>query len=65
MAYGNGDADNWSGGSAGSGDVLGGRDGVGAVGTVVLQDNGGDNLSVTANGSFTFARRWPAGRRTP
>ena len=24
-------------------------------GTVVLQDNGGDNLSVSANGSFTFA----------
>ena len=27
----------------------------GLSGTVVLQDNGGDNLSVTANGSFTFA----------
>ena len=27
----------------------------GLSGTVVLQDNGGDNLSVTANGPFTFA----------
>ena len=27
----------------------------GLSGTVVLQDNGGDNLSVSANGSFTFA----------
>ena len=36
----------------------------GLSGTVVLQDNGGDDLSVTANGSFTFATRWPPGRRT-
>ena len=27
----------------------------GLSGTVVLQDNGGDDLTVTANGSFTFA----------
>ena len=27
----------------------------GLSGTVVLQDNGGDDLSVSANGSFTFA----------
>ena len=27
----------------------------GLTGTVVLQNNGGDNLSVTANGGFTFA----------
>ena len=27
----------------------------GLSGTVVLQDNGGDNLSVSANGAFTFA----------
>ena len=27
----------------------------GLSGTVVLQDNGGDNLSVSANGGFTFA----------
>ncbi len=31
----------------------------GLSGTVVLQDNGGDNLSVSANGPFTFAT--PAG----
>src|SRR5215469_9908302 len=30
-------------------------------GTMVLQDNGGDNLSVTANGTFTFATSLPAG----
>ena len=28
--------------------------GLNAGGTVVLQNNGGDNLSVTANGPFTF-----------
>ena len=28
--------------------------GLNAGGTVVLQDNGGDNLSVTTNGPFTF-----------
>ena len=27
----------------------------GLSGTVVLQDNGGDNLSLSANGAFTFA----------
>ncbi|HEX5194061.1 MAG TPA: Ig-like domain-containing protein, partial [Solirubrobacteraceae bacterium] len=29
----------------------------GASGTVVLQDNGGDDLSVSANGSFAFATK--------
>ena len=33
----------------------------GLSGTVVLQDNGGDNLSVSANGSFTFATPLAAG----
>ena len=33
----------------------------GLSGTVVLQDNGGDDLSVTGNGSFTFAT--PVGSR--
>ena len=33
----------------------------GLSGTVVLQDNGGDNLSVTANGSFTFATTLTSG----
>jgi hypothetical protein len=33
----------------------------GLIGTVVLQDNGGDTLSVSANGSFTFPTRLAAG----
>ena len=33
----------------------------GLSGTVVLQDNGGDNLSVSANGPFTFATALAAG----
>ena len=32
----------------------------GLSGTVVLRDNGGDDLSLTANGSFTFATGSPA-----
>ncbi len=59
MAYGNGTADNWSGGNAASYTVGGTVSGL--SGTVVLQDNGGDNLSVTANGSFTFATALPTG----
>ena len=33
----------------------------GLSGTVVLQDNGGDDLSVSGNGGFTFATKLPAG----
>ena len=33
----------------------------GLSGTVVLQDNGGDNLSVSASGGFTFATGLAAG----
>ena len=33
----------------------------GLTGTVVLQDNGGDDLSVSANGSFTFATKLASG----
>ncbi|GEM_PF-5176145 len=29
----------------------------GLIGTVVLQDNGGDTLNLTANGNFTFATK--------
>ena len=37
----------------------------GLSGTVVLQDNGGDDLSVSASGAFTFAHRaWPRARPT-
>ena len=35
----------------------------GLSGTVVLQDNGADNLTVTANGPFTFATALAPGRR--
>ena len=59
MAFGNGTMDNWSGGTAASFTVGGTVSGL--SGTVVLQDNGGDNLSVSANGSFTFATSLPSG----
>ena len=59
MAFGNSTADNWSGGNAASFTVGGTVSGL--SGTVVLQDNGGDNLSVAANGSFTFATSLPSG----
>ena len=64
MAYGNGKLDSWSGGSAGSGS--GGSFSVGGSvsglsGTVVLQDNGGDDLSVAASGPFTFATKVATG----
>ena len=36
----------------------------GLSGTVVLQDNGGDDLSVSANGAFTFATKLPPGPPT-
>ena len=53
MAYGVGTADNWSGGTAAAYSV--GGTVLGLSGTVVLQDNGGDALSVGGNGAFTFA----------
>ena len=64
MTYGAATADNW----AGSGGTpvppstysIGGTVS-GLSGTVVLQDNGGDDLSVTGNGPFTFAT--PVGSR--
>ena len=58
MAHGNPLGDNWSGGSGGSGGGTAAYSVGGSVsglsGTVVLQDNGGDDLSVSGNGSFTF-----------
>ena len=66
MVYGNGTARIT--GPAGVGGGVGysvGGTVSGLSGTVVLQDNGGDNLSVSANGSFTFATRWPAARPMP
>ena len=62
MAYGTARADNWAGGNIGGGAsyTIGGTVS-GLSGTVVLQDNGGDNLSVTANGSFTFPTQLASG----
>ena len=64
MAYGNSRADNWSGGDASGTTYSVGGTVSGLSGTVVLQDNGGDDLSLSANGAFTFATRWPAARPT-
>jgi len=64
MAYGTGHADNWSGGPATTGGgatyTVGGTVS-GLSGTVVLQDNAGDDLTVTADGSFTFPTALPDG----
>ena len=64
VAHENSTADNWTGGGADSSGT-GGSGGTasysvggtvsGLSGTVVLQDNGGDDLSVDADGPFTFA----------
>ena len=65
MAYGTGKADNWSGGAASASPPPSTYSVGGAVsglsGSVVLQDNGGDNLTVSANGSFTFATKLASG----
>ena len=64
MANSNGALDTWSGGSVTSGGGTAysvGGSVSGLSGTVVLQDNGGDNLSVSANGSFTFATQLAGG----
>ena len=63
MAYGNSTADNWTGANATSGGTTYSVGGTvsGLSGTVVLQDNGGDNLSVTASGPFTFATALASG----
>ena len=68
LSFGTGQADNWSGGNA-AGGAGGGTPSTftvggtvsGLSGTVVLQDNGGDNLSVSASGAFTFATALAAG----
>ena len=64
MAYGSGPAGSWSGGTATAASYSIGGTVSGLSGTVVLQDNGGDDLSVTANGSFTFATSLAGGAGT-
>jgi hypothetical protein len=63
MTYGQGKADNWTsagaGGSAPTYTVGGSVSGL--SGTVVLRNNSGDDLTLTANGSFTFATRLAGG----
>ena len=59
MAYGSAQAGSWSGGDVVSYPI--GGTVTGLSGTVVLQDNGGDDLSVSSNGSFTFATALAAG----
>ena len=62
MAYGNSTADNWTGANATTGTTYSVGGAVsGLSGTVVLQDNGGDNLSVSASGPFTFATALASG----
>ena len=59
MTYGAATADNWAGGTGSPPPPLStysiGGTVSGLSGTVVLQDNGGDDLSVSSNGAFTFA----------
>ncbi len=56
MAYGSPQGDNWVGVSGGgtSGSYTVGGSVSGLSGTVVLEDNGTDDLSLSANGPFTF-----------
>jgi hypothetical protein len=54
--FGTANADNWLGGDA----TVGGAYSIGGTvsglaGTVVLENNGGDDLSISANGTFTFS----------
>ena len=66
MAYGTARADNWAGGNIGGGAsyTIGGTVS-GLSGTVVLNDNGGDNLSRDRERLvYVPDRSWPAARRT-
>ena len=65
MTFGAARADNWAGGTGTvppppSTYSIGGTVS-GLSGTVVLQDNGGDDLTVSANGAFTFATKLATG----
>src|SRR5205085_6923095 len=63
MTYGQAKADNWTGaGAGGSAPTYSvGGSVTGLSGTVVLQDNGGDDLSLSGNGSFAFATKLAGG----
>jgi hypothetical protein len=54
MAYETTQAGSWAGGDAVAFPVGGTVSGLSGSGPVVLQDNGGDSVSVSGNGSFTF-----------
>src|SRR6202008_1058657 len=55
MAYGNnGAVTDWSGGDITVASYSVGGTVTGLSGTLVLQDNGGDDLTITSDGSFTF-----------
>ena len=65
MTFGAATADDWSGGEVG-GSTPPARFSVGGTvsglsGTVVLQDNGGDDLSVSSDGGFTFGSLFGSG----
>ena len=59
MTFGAATADNWAGGTTSMYSIGGTVSGL--SGTVVLQDNGGDDLSVSGNGAFMFATLLPTG----
>ena len=64
MTYGQATADNWAGGDAtgsSSSTYSVGGSVSGLSGTVVLRDNGGDDLTLTANGPFSFATKLAGG----
>jgi hypothetical protein len=62
MAYGTGRTDNWAGGDVAATPTFSvGGSVSGLSGTVVLADNGADNLTLTANGPFTFATKLASG----
>ena len=59
LYYSSNQIDNWSGGDVTTYPIGGTVSGL--SGTVVLQDNGGDDLSVSASGAFTFGTGLTAG----
>ena len=61
LYYSSNQIDNWSGGDATTSTYPIGGTVSGLSGTVVLQDNGGDDLSVSASGPFTFATALTSG----